>query len=73
MHGYELRKQLNGVLGWGRVLSYGSLYPALKKMLRAGLDHRARLAPPGARSAASAAGSGSSTSSPRRATSGSPS
>jgi hypothetical protein len=36
MHGYELRKQLNVVLGWGRVLSYGSLYPALKKMLRAG-------------------------------------
>ncbi len=41
MHGYELRKQLNVVLGWGRVLSYGSLYPALKKMLRAGwvTDH----------------------------------
>jgi DNA-binding PadR family transcriptional regulator len=36
MHGYELRKQLNAVLGWGRVLSYGSLYPALKKMLKAG-------------------------------------
>jgi DNA-binding PadR family transcriptional regulator len=36
MHGYELRKQLNIVLGWGRVLSYGSLYPALKKMLRSG-------------------------------------
>jgi DNA-binding PadR family transcriptional regulator len=36
MHGYELRKQLNVTLGWGRVLSYGSLYPALKKMLRAG-------------------------------------
>ena len=36
MHGYELRKQLNAVLGWGRLLSYGSLYPALKKMLRAG-------------------------------------
>jgi DNA-binding PadR family transcriptional regulator len=36
MHGYELRKRLNVVLGWGRVLSYGSLYPALKKMLRAG-------------------------------------
>ena len=36
MHGYELRKQLTVVLGWGRVLSYGSLYPALKKMLRAG-------------------------------------
>ena len=36
MHGYELRKKLNVVLGWGRVLSYGSLYPALKKMLKAG-------------------------------------
>jgi DNA-binding PadR family transcriptional regulator len=36
MHGYELRKQVNGVLGWGRLLSYGSLYPALKKMLKAG-------------------------------------
>ena len=36
MHGYELRKQLNAVLGWGRVLSYGSLYPALKKMLKVG-------------------------------------
>ena len=37
LHGYELRKQLNLVLGWGRVLSYGSLYPALKKLSRAGL------------------------------------
>ncbi len=36
MHGYELRKQVNGVLGWGRLLSYGSLYPALKKMLKTG-------------------------------------
>jgi len=36
MHGYELRKRLTMVLGWGRVLSYGSLYPALKSMLRAG-------------------------------------
>ncbi len=36
MHGYELRKRLNLMLGWGRVLSYGSLYPTLKKMLRAG-------------------------------------
>ncbi|MGC3993641.1 MAG: PadR family transcriptional regulator [Propionicimonas sp.] len=36
MHGYELRKRLSGVLGWTRMLSYGSLYPALKKMLRAG-------------------------------------
>ncbi len=35
MHGYELRKRLNLMLGWSRVLSYGSLYPALKVMLRA--------------------------------------
>ena len=35
MHGYELRKRLNLMLGWGRVLSYGSLYPTLKKLLRA--------------------------------------
>ena len=52
MHGYELRKRLNLVLGWGRVLSYGSLYPALKKMLRAGwitedvADRRERRAAP---------------------------
>ena len=36
LHGYELRKRLNLLLGWSRVLSYGSLYPALKRMLRAG-------------------------------------
>lgn len=34
LHGYELRKRLNLMLGWGRVLSYGSLYPALKRLLR---------------------------------------
>ena len=37
LHGYELRKRLTGVLGWGRVLSYGSLYPCLKTLLRDGL------------------------------------
>jgi DNA-binding PadR family transcriptional regulator len=37
LHGYELRKRLTGVLGWGRVLSYGSLYPCLKQLLRDGL------------------------------------
>lgn len=36
MHGYELRKRLNAVLGWGRALSYGSLYPGLKAMLSRG-------------------------------------
>jgi DNA-binding PadR family transcriptional regulator len=36
LHGYELRKRLNLLLGWGRLLSYGSLYPALKRLVRAG-------------------------------------
>src|SRR3954464_8662700 len=33
MHGYELRKRLNAVLGAFRALSYGTLYPALKALL----------------------------------------
>ncbi len=37
MHGYQLRKRVTALLGWGRVLSYGSLYPRLKQMLREGL------------------------------------
>ena len=37
MHGYELRKQLSQVLGGLRSISYGSLYPALKRMRAAGL------------------------------------
>jgi DNA-binding PadR family transcriptional regulator len=37
LHGYELRKRLNAILGWGRSLSYGSLYPCLKHMLAVGL------------------------------------
>lgn len=36
MHGYELRKQVTGLLGWSRVLSYGTLYPCLKAMVRNG-------------------------------------
>jgi DNA-binding PadR family transcriptional regulator len=36
MHGYELRKQVTGMLGWGRVLSYGTLYPCLKALVRSG-------------------------------------
>jgi len=36
LHGYEIRKRLNARLGWGRALSYGSLYPCLKAMLRRG-------------------------------------
>jgi DNA-binding PadR family transcriptional regulator len=37
MHGYELRKRVNAIFGWSRVLSYGSLYPCLKSLLRARL------------------------------------
>jgi DNA-binding PadR family transcriptional regulator len=37
MHGYELRKRLNSVLGAFRAFGYGSLYPALKDLLRKGL------------------------------------
>jgi len=36
MHGYELRKQLNSLLDWGRLLSYGTLYPCLKGLGKAG-------------------------------------
>ncbi len=36
MHGYELRKRLNGVLGTFRAISYGSLYPCLKGLLARG-------------------------------------
>jgi DNA-binding PadR family transcriptional regulator len=37
MHGYELRKRLNSVLGAFRAFGYGSLYPALKDLLGKGL------------------------------------
>jgi len=37
MHGYELRKQLGARLGSFRAFSYGSLYPALRRLVRDGL------------------------------------
>ena len=37
LHGYELRKRLNALLGSLRAFSYGSLYPALKKLVADGL------------------------------------
>jgi DNA-binding PadR family transcriptional regulator len=37
MHGYELSKQLNMVLGTFRALSYGTLYPCLTKLYGEGL------------------------------------
>jgi DNA-binding PadR family transcriptional regulator len=41
MHGYELRKRLNLLLGPFRALSYGTLYPALKSLLAEGLIREA--------------------------------
>ncbi|MFC0115644.1 PadR family transcriptional regulator [Kibdelosporangium aridum] len=36
MHGYELRKRLFDLLGTLRAFSYGSLYPTLRRLQRAG-------------------------------------
>ncbi|RNI19618.1 PadR family transcriptional regulator [Flexivirga caeni] len=36
LHGYELRKQLSGVLGAFRAVSFGSLYPALRGLVERG-------------------------------------
>jgi DNA-binding PadR family transcriptional regulator len=45
MHGYVLRKRLSGVLGAGAgLISYGSLYPALKRMVSVGLIAQAQSA-----------------------------
>ena len=37
LHGYELRRRLNLVLGSFRAFSYGTLYPALKALVTRGL------------------------------------
>ncbi len=37
LHGYELRKRLSAVLGPFRALSYGSLYPCLRRLQAKGL------------------------------------
>jgi len=37
LHGYELRKRVNALLGPLRAISYGSLYPCLKEMVAARL------------------------------------
>lgn len=46
LHGYELRKRLNLIFGSFRVLSYGTLYPCLRRLTTSGLirecsDHAA--------------------------------
>ncbi|MFC4054550.1 helix-turn-helix transcriptional regulator [Actinomadura syzygii] len=47
MHGYELRKRLNVLLGMFRAFSYGSLYPCLKQLLADGLIVEDRPEEPG--------------------------
>ena len=49
MHGYELRKRLNTLLGMFRAFSYGTLYPCLKQLLAQGLitEEDQEEAPPG--------------------------
>jgi DNA-binding PadR family transcriptional regulator len=48
LHGYELRKRLNAVLGAFRVLSYGTLYPCLRELVNRGWiaeDNTAKTSP----------------------------
>ena len=54
MHGYELRKRLNAVLGAFRAFGYGSLYPCLKQLLAQGLiaEEAPARGPPSRRAAA---------------------
>ncbi|MGD0706204.1 MAG: PadR family transcriptional regulator [Trebonia sp.] len=46
MHGYELSKQLNMLLGTFRALSYGTLYPCLNKLYAEGLITKEGAEPP---------------------------
>jgi DNA-binding PadR family transcriptional regulator len=59
LHGYELRKRLNAVLGAFRVLSYGTLYPCLRELVTRGwiAENAAATNLPG--SAGTTSGSGS--------------
>ena len=45
LHGYELRKRLAAVLGPFRALSYGSLYPCLRRLQAKGLIDEVDLTP----------------------------
>lgn len=46
MHGYELRKQLHARLGSFRPFSWGSVYPTLRRLQRAGLISETLTDPP---------------------------
>jgi DNA-binding PadR family transcriptional regulator len=59
LHGYELRKRLNAVLGAFRALSYGTLYPCLRELVDRGwiAESTSATSLPGASSEATHAGS----------------
>jgi DNA-binding PadR family transcriptional regulator len=50
MHGYELRKQLGAMLGPFWQVSWGSLYPTLRRLAKAGAVEKTEQLPSGARS-----------------------
>jgi DNA-binding PadR family transcriptional regulator len=54
MHGYELSKQLNSLLGAFRAVAYGTLYPCLTKLHEEGLIAKEDDAPGGAKLSAPA-------------------
>jgi DNA-binding PadR family transcriptional regulator len=56
MHGYELSKQLNSVLGAFRAVAYGTLYPCLNKLYEEGLIAKEGDAPGSAKLSAAAPG-----------------
>ncbi|HKY67816.1 MAG TPA: helix-turn-helix transcriptional regulator [Acidimicrobiales bacterium] len=75
LHGYELRKRLNDLLGLRLAISFGSLYPALGRLEKAGLvkavSNRPAPAGPAAPMSGSLAGELAAFRAQRRATAGS--
>jgi DNA-binding PadR family transcriptional regulator len=55
MHGYELRKQLGAMLGPFWQVSWGSLYPTLRRLAKAGAVEKVETAPVRRRTAKAAA------------------
>jgi DNA-binding PadR family transcriptional regulator len=67
MHGYELRKQLGAMLGPFWQVSWGSLYPTLRRLTKAGaIEKLAETAPPRTRRATARTTSSKTTLSPGR-------
>jgi DNA-binding PadR family transcriptional regulator len=39
-HGYELRRRMEELIGYARPISFGTLYPAISRLVKAGLLHQ---------------------------------